>query len=132
MFSYFKGNGEDGLHLAYSHDGLSWEALNDDKAILDPEVGNDKLMRDPCVLFGPDKKFHMVWTVSWGEKGIGYAHSEDLVNWSAQQYLPVMEHEQEAKNCWAPEIEYDHQTGLFMIYWSTTCLLYTSPSPRDA
>lgn len=26
MFSYFKNNGEDGLHLAYSIDGLKWEA----------------------------------------------------------------------------------------------------------
>ena len=29
LFSYFTGNGEDGLHLAYSHDGLTWETLND-------------------------------------------------------------------------------------------------------
>ena len=26
LFSYFKGNGEDGLHLAYSRDGLQWKA----------------------------------------------------------------------------------------------------------
>jgi|GEM_PF-5772697 len=25
IFSYFVGNGEDGLHLAYSYDGLKWE-----------------------------------------------------------------------------------------------------------
>jgi len=30
MFSYFKNNGEDGLHLAYSMDGLKWKALNND------------------------------------------------------------------------------------------------------
>jgi hypothetical protein len=27
MFSYFVNNGEDGLHLAYSFDGLKWKAL---------------------------------------------------------------------------------------------------------
>tara|TARA_R110001583_G_scaffold27453_4_gene98135 strand:+ start:1731 stop:1904 length:174 start_codon:yes stop_codon:yes gene_type:complete len=32
LFSYFKGNGEDGLHLASSEDGLKWEALNNDKS----------------------------------------------------------------------------------------------------
>ena len=32
MFSYFKNNGEDGLHLAYSMDGLKWEALNNDQS----------------------------------------------------------------------------------------------------
>jgi hypothetical protein len=25
MISYFKNNGEDGLHLAYSYDGLKWK-----------------------------------------------------------------------------------------------------------
>jgi hypothetical protein len=29
MFSYFIGNGEDGLHLAYSYDGLKWEDVSD-------------------------------------------------------------------------------------------------------
>lgn len=27
------GNGEDGLHLAYSNNGLKWEALNDNNVI---------------------------------------------------------------------------------------------------
>ena len=27
LFSYFKGNGENGLHLAYSYDGFKWLAL---------------------------------------------------------------------------------------------------------
>ena len=34
MFSYFKNNGEDGLHLAYSMDGLKWKALNNDQSFL--------------------------------------------------------------------------------------------------
>jgi len=65
MFSYFVGNGEDGLHLAYSNDGLKWEALNSNKSYLTPAVGEDKLMRDPCIISCPDGKFRMVWTVSW-------------------------------------------------------------------
>ena len=120
MFSYFMGNGEDGLHLAWSDDGMKWMALNDNKSFLAPVAGKDKLMRDPCIIQGPDGKFHMVWTVSWNEKGIGYASSEDLMNWSEQQYLPVMEHEPEAKNCWAPEIFYDKASKQYLIFWSTT------------
>ena len=120
IFSYFKGNGEDGLHLAASTDGFSWTALNNDSSFLIPAAGNDKLMRDPCIIHGPDKKFHMVWTVSWGEKGIGYASSVDLMNWSEQQYIPVMEHEENALNCWAPELFYDDDGKYYMIYWSTT------------
>jgi hypothetical protein len=120
MFSYFIGNGEDGLHLAYSYDGMKWEVLNNNQSYLVPQVGKDKLMRDPCIISGPDNKFHMVWTVSWGEKGIGYASSEDLIHWSEQKYIPVMEHEPTARNCWAPEVFYDKASKQYLIFWSTT------------
>jgi hypothetical protein len=120
MFSYFMNNGEDGLHLACSNDGLKWEALKNNQSFLTPAVGGDKLMRDPCIIAGPDGKFHMVWTVSWKEKGIGYASSEDLIHWSKQQFIPVMEHEPTAKNCWAPEIFYDENSKQYLIFWSTT------------
>ncbi|MCG6189462.1 glycoside hydrolase family 43 protein [Maribellus maritimus] len=120
MFSYFMGNGEDGLHLAYSYDGLKWDALKNNQSFLAPQVGKDKLMRDPCIISGPDGKFHMVWTVSWGEKGVGYASSEDLIHWSEQRYIPVMEHEPAARNCWAPEVFYDNDSKQYLIFWSTT------------
>jgi hypothetical protein len=120
LFSFFRGNGEDGLHLAYSYDGLKWSALNNNDSFLKPAAGRDKLMRDPCIIKGPDGFFHMVWTVSWNEKGIGYAYSSDLINWSEQRYLPVMEHEPEARNCWAPEIFYDSSSQQYLIFWSTT------------
>lgn len=119
MFGYFKGNG-DGLHLAYSNDGYSWKAMFNDSIILRPTVSKDKLMRDPCIIKGRDGKFHMVWTVSWADKGIGYASSPDLVHWSEQQFIPVMMHEDSAKNSWAPELIYDSKKKLYMIYWATT------------
>ena len=120
LFSFFQGNGEDGLHLAYSYDGLHWEALKNNESFLEPRAGEDKLMRDPCIIRGKDGYFHMVWTVSWNEKGIGYARSGDLINWSDQQCIPVMEHEPDALNCWAPEVFYDENSGSYMIFWSTT------------
>jgi len=120
MFSYFKDNGQDGLHLAYSPDGYTWTALNKDSSILQPAVAKDKLMRDPCIIRGADNTFHMVWTVSWNDGGIGYASSKDLVHWSPQQFIPVMKDEPTTRNCWAPEIFYDKATGVYMIYWATT------------
>ncbi|MEI6949324.1 glycoside hydrolase family 43 protein [Paraflavisolibacter sp. H34] len=119
LFCYFKGNG-DGLHLAYSQDGYQWEPLKNDSVYVRPTAGRDKLMRDPCIIRGGDGQFHMVWTVSWNEKGIGYASSPDLLHWSEQQYVPVMEHEAEARNTWAPEITYDPARKEYMIYWATT------------
>ncbi|HLW08211.1 MAG TPA: glycoside hydrolase family 43 protein [Marinilabiliaceae bacterium] len=120
LFSCFSGDSRDGLHLLYSEDGYKWEALNGGNSLLTPMVGKDKLMRDPCIIEDEDGTFHMVWTVSWTEKGIGYAHSKDLVNWSEQQYIPVMEHEEGARNSWAPEITYAKDAKEFMIYWATT------------
>lgn len=120
LFSYFKDNGQDGLHLAFSDDGYHWKPLKNDQSFLSPQISEDKLMRDPCIIAGPDHQFHMVWTVSWNKKGIGYASSGDLINWSEQRFLPVMQHEPEALNCWAPEIIYDHALETYMIYWATT------------
>lgn len=120
LMSYFKDNGEDGLHLAYSHDALVWQALNHDESLLRPEVGEAKLMRDPCLLRGPDGVFHLVWTTSWQGHTIGYSSSRDLRHWSPQRALPVMAHEPEALNCWAPELVYDEAVGEYVIFWSTT------------
>jgi len=120
LFSYFTGNGEDGLHLAHSTDGYRWTALNGGRSLLTPTAGGDKLMRDPSIVRGPDGAFHMVWTVSWNEQGVGYSTSKDLIDWSPQRYLPVMEHESGTLNCWAPELFYDDETGTFLIFWAST------------
>lgn len=120
LFSYFKGNGEDGLHLAWSEDGYNFTAINNDQSILAPTVSEDKLMRDPCIIQGPDGKFHMVWTVSWNDRGIGYSWSEDLINWSEQKFIPVMAHQPTARNCWAPEVFYDKSSKQYLVFWSTT------------
>ncbi|MFD2288297.1 family 43 glycosylhydrolase [Pedobacter petrophilus] len=120
LFAYFKNNGQDGLHLAYSIDAYKWTALKNDSSFLKPVVSKDKLMRDPCIIRGADGLFHMVWTVSWKDKGIGYASSKDLINWSEQQFIPVMAKEDGARNTWAPEITYDGKTKNYMIYWAST------------
>ncbi|PQA59765.1 glycoside hydrolase family 43 protein [Siphonobacter curvatus] len=120
LFAYFTDNGQDGLHWASSTDGLHWKSLRNGASYLTPEVGKDKLMRDPCVIQGPDQTFHMVWTSGWNDQIIGYASSKDLKNWSAQQAIPVMTHEPTAKNSWAPEVFYDDQAKQFIIYWATT------------
>ncbi|TCD05671.1 glycosyl hydrolase [Pedobacter frigidisoli] len=120
LFAYFKNNGQDGLHLAYSKDAYRWTALKNDSSFLKPTVSKDKLMRDPCIIRGADGLFHMVWTVSWKDKGIGYASSKDLITWSEQQFLPVMAKEDGTRNTWAPEITYDSKTKIYMIYWAST------------
>lgn len=119
LFSYFNGNG-DGLHLAYSEDGKKWNALGSDSIYLKPELGKDKLMRDPSIVQDDAGTFHMVWTTGWWDQGVGYASSKDLKNWSAQQNIPVMEAFEGTKNAWAPELFYDKKDKTFYIFWAST------------
>ncbi len=120
LFSYFKGNGEDGLHLAYSTDGLAWNSLNDDSSYLKPKLGKDKLMRDPSIAQDDKGTFHMVWTTGWWDRGIGYASSKDLMNWTEQKNIPVMEKYEGTRNSWAPELFYDSEDKTFYIFWAST------------
>jgi hypothetical protein len=131
LFSYFTRNGEDGLHLATSADGITWTPLNGGRSLLTPTVSGygvgwqswdsrAALMRDPSIVRGPDGVFHMVWTIAWNDKGIGVAHSRDLITWSEQQRVPVMDHEPHALNAWAPDLYYDAASREFVIVWATS------------
>ena len=120
LFTSFRGNGEDGLHLAMSRDGYHWTALNQDRSFLKPSVGKGKLMRDPSLARANDGTFHLVWTTGWSDQTIGYASSKDLIHWSEQRAIGVMAHEPTARNSWAPELFYDESKRQWLIFWATT------------
>jgi len=123
LFSFFREpNGQAGLCLATSKDGLKWTELKapTGKSFLEPRVGG-KLLRDPSLQRGPDGVFHLVWTTSWGRPPVfGYASSTDLVHWSDERAIPVMEDDPSAKNVWAPELFYDAKKEQWLIFWATT------------
>ena len=85
-------------------------------------------MRDPSLLLGPDNVFRLVWTNSWNRRTIGYSSSHDLLAWSDTKTLPVMMHEPDARNSWAPELTYDPAQKNYLIIWSSTI---TGRFPRD-
>lgn len=124
VFTSFRDNGQDGLHLALSEDGYNWQPLKNDQSFLKPQIKHpDNLMRDPAIKQGPDGTYHMVWTVSWnGDNGkiIGYSSSKDLINWTPQKAIPVMENEDNVRNVWAPELFYDKKQKDWLIFWSST------------
>jgi len=118
LFSTFKEPEQDGLRFACSFDGYHW--TNVPGLFLKPEVGG-KIMRDPSVVRGPDGTFHVVWTSAWrGDRGFGYARSKDLVHWTDQKFVPVMEHEPTTVNVWAPELFHDERGKQFIICWAST------------
>lgn len=119
-FSYFMDNGESGLHLALSTDGLHWQTVNGGKGLFKAEVAGENLMRDPFVMPDPKGKgYHALWTTGWRGRSIGYAFSEDLIHWKNISAIPVMEHIDGALNTWAPEMCYDETSGRFWIYYAT-------------
>lgn len=119
LFTSFREPATEGLYLAYSEDGYHWEDLKG--PYLKPETGASKIMRDPSIVKGKDNTYHMVWTTDWkGGNGFGYASSKDLINWSEQQYIPVMAHEPDVVNVWAPEIFYDEDEDRYIIIWAST------------
>src|SRR5688500_17294844 len=120
LFSSFRDPENDALHLAYSEDGYRWAALPAAPSSFKPPVGQEKLIRDPSLCRTPDGTFHMVWTAGWNEQGLGYASSKDLINWSPQKFVRVMDHEPTTMNVWAPEIRFDQASGRFLIYWAST------------
>ena len=118
LFSSFREPATEGLRLAYSRDGYRWTDF--DTTFLKPAV-DDKVMRDPSIVQGPDGTFHLVFTAAWkGTKTFGYASSKDLINWSAQKTIPVMQHEPTTVNVWAPELFYDDGEKQFIIIWAST------------
>lgn len=137
VFTSFREPSVRGLQYLYSLDGLQWDTLPG--FWLRPEVGNDttyvdawtgevskpkyypdeRVMRDPSIVRGPDGTFHLVWTTQWmGSRGFGYASSPDLIHWSEQRVIDVMA-DIPTNNVWAPELFYDDEQEQFLIIWSS-------------
>ena len=137
IFTSFQEPSVDGMRYLYSLDGLHWDTIPG--VWLRPEVGNDttyvnawtgeveapkyypdeRVLRDPSIVEGPDGTFHLVWTTQWmGSRGFGYASSKDLIHWSEQRVIGVMD-SIPTNNVWAPELFYDDEQEQFMVIWSS-------------
>ena len=118
LFTSFHEPANAGLRMLYSYDGYKWKDI--DTVLLRPQVGSQQVMRDPSMVHGPDGVFHLVWTSSWrGDKGFGYSSSKDLIHWSEERFLPVMQHEPTTVNVWAPELFYDDVQQRYIIIWAS-------------
>ncbi len=119
LFTSFHEPANEGLRFLYSDDAYHWKDLN--KVFLKPTIGTQKIMRDPSIVQGPDGVFHLVWTCSWkGDRGFGYASSKDLINWTEQKFIPVLDNEPTTVNVWAPELFYDDEKKEYVIIWAST------------
>jgi len=121
VYTSFHEPATDGLRFLYSKDGIKWDSIPG--TFLKPEVGKQKVMRDPSIVATPDGTFHLVWTSSWrGDRGFGYSSSKDLLNWTEEKFCEVMS-DTSTVNVWAPELFYDESRGEIMIVWAS-CVPY--------
>ena len=107
----------DGLRFIYSQDAVHWDSVPG--IWLTPKVGKQRVMRDPSIIRTPDGTYHLVWTSSWrGDRGFGYASSKDLIHWSEERFIEVME-DTSTVNVWAPELFWDEDRSQAMIVWAS-------------
>ena len=119
LYTSFHEPANQGLRLLYSEDGYHWDSLPG--IFIDPKAGADKIMRDPSMVQGPDGTFHLVWTLAWkGNHGFGYASSRDLIHWSSEKVIPIMDSLKSTVNVWAPELFYRKDHKDFLVIWAST------------
>jgi beta-xylosidase len=122
VLSYFKGNGETGVFLAYSEDGLTFRDLNEGRPVFaPPQWPGQDLTRDPSILYR-EGLFRMVWTSSWTGPYFGAATSADLKQWSDPVRVEPFRNwpaDDQPGNTWAPELHWDPVQKDYMILWSS-------------
>lgn len=122
LFSYFKGNGETGVFLAWSEDGLAFKTLNEGRPVFTPpQWQGQNLTRDPSIVYR-EGLFRMVWTSSWVGSCFGAATSPDLKQWSEPIRVEPFKNwpaDDRPANTWAPEIHWDPVQKDYAILWSS-------------
>jgi hypothetical protein len=117
VFSSFHEPANEGLRFLWSDDGKHWDSIPG--VWLRPDVGKQRVMRDPSIIRTPDGMFRLVWTSSWrGDLGFGYAESRDLRHWTPGRLVNVMT-DTTTVNVWAPELFYDDVRGEAMVVWAS-------------
>ncbi|WDF69077.1 glycoside hydrolase family 43 protein [Sphingobacterium oryzagri] len=130
LFTSFREPANEGLRYLYSKDAYHWTEIPG--VFLKPELGSQKIMRDPSMLRDKHGVYHLVWTIAWkGDQGIGYARSNDLIHWEERKIIPVMAHEETTVNVWAPELFYEEEQDQFVIIWAST-IPYRFPKAAEA
>ncbi len=143
FYVYFRGyvDGSEehlSIHIAASEDGYQWFDLNDNKPILESDMG-PRCLRDPYLLRCKDgDRFYLLatdlntqdgqgwgpWSMA-GSKYLMVWESDDLVNWSEQRMVKFAN---ESIGCaWAPEAIWDPDTEEYLVYASGKDLTLENP-----
>ncbi|TPW99192.1 hypothetical protein FJ656_33200, partial [Schumannella luteola] len=117
VMSYFT-LADEALHLAVSDDGVHFEPLLGGTPLLRSEQGAHSI-RDPFIGEGVDGRFHLLGTDGWRSNSVVHSVSDDLLQWSTPELIPVMAEIAGTYNAWAPEFFTDPATGIHHLLWSS-------------
>jgi hypothetical protein len=135
LLSYFQGNGETGVYLAASEDGLTFKDLNDGRPVFaPPQWAGQNLTRDPSIVYR-EGLFHMVWTSSWTGECFGAATSPDLKVWSKPVQVEPFKNwpaNDRPVNTWAPEVQWDPVQKNYAVIWSSSTALVESDGGHNS
>ncbi len=143
LYAYFRGNvdGSDehlSIHIAASEDGYNWFDLNENKPVIESEMGTYAL-RDPYLLRSHEgDKFYLIatdlntkdsqgwgpWSLA-GSKYLMVWESDDLINWSNQRMVKFAN--DDIGCAWAPEAIWDPDTEEYLVYASGKDLTMENP-----
>lgn len=111
------------LVMYTSRDGVAWSPVNAGLPIIQTGLG----IRDPFIARDADGLYHCVWTTQVAD-GIGYATSRDLLAWSEPRVLRIMAGVPKTWNCWAPELVWLEERGVWMVHYSSTIVGLRDPA----
>lgn len=90
IFSYANPDGNGGLKLAWSADGVKWQKLNRGNSFVNSDFGSwgdMKKMFEPKLMQRPsDGMWVATWKLAEGEEAMAVVESPDLMEWGAQVY----------------------------------------------
>lgn len=125
LFCYFTGNEpeKESINFALSEDGYNFLPLNDNKPVLYNRLGT-KGIRDPYIFRDVKGGYYIIGTDMRSE--LGWAsnhafciwHSDDLVNWEQYGGIDMNEYLPSSVRTWAPEVLYNVEKEMYMIYWA--------------
>ncbi|PZR03029.1 MAG: beta-xylosidase, partial [Archangium gephyra] len=144
LFAYFKDETHS-LHFAVSSDGYSFTDVNNgEPVLLGRDIAEQKGIRDPHIMRGPDGAFYLAMTdlhifgerdgvrttrwerpaeaFGWGNnRAMIFMKSFDLVHWTHHIVRVDRLFPETAKigTAWAPEMIYDPAAKKIMVYYST-------------
>lgn len=121
LFAYFRTSSET-LHFALSLDGLQFRPLNLNMPLLQATraLHLTGTVRDPFILrLENGGGFVLVHSDGWQSRSFIMRRSLDLVHWSPDLHVPVMEGRPDIGCVWAPKAFYDRESKDYVVIFAS-------------